>query len=98
MGFSSKFFAEYNDAMRQEVQADNMREYFANNTYEVSAKQAQEDREEDAKADVEAANKKWRLQELARIQHELKFFRGNDAEKFFALKAYLKQLSELKRA
>jgi hypothetical protein len=98
MGFSSKFFAEYRDERRQENEAEKMHEYFESNTYEVSSERAKRDREEDAKADIEAANKKWQLQELARVQHELKYFRGNDAEKFFALKVYLKQLSELKRA
>lgn len=98
MGFSSKFFAEYRDERRQEVEAENMREYWLYTDFDKRREADKREDAEDAKADIEAANKKFRAQELARVQHELKYFRGNDFEKFVALKKYLKQLSEDKRA
>jgi hypothetical protein len=111
MGYSSKHFAEMRQDV--EYDADHMyyenntfpclkaRKEAAATVTRILAR-CDEDRRDDAAFEAERAQRDavraYNREEYSRVEKEIKYFRGNDAEKFFALKAYLKALSEKLRA
>lgn len=112
MGFSKVYFAECRDAAAFDEDADAA--YINNNWRtnrraiedtdalfrRLEKKKIEDDAVkliEDAEDAIRAKVAYWQAEE-SRVKLELKYFKGDDAEKFFALKAYLKQLAALKRA
>ncbi len=110
MGQSSKHFAEYRDAAEFDPEAEYVERNFpisrharkeaermVNSVLKRAAEDAADKRLEDAEDAVKIANAFNQL-ELNKLRHELKYYRGDNPDKFFALKVHIKTLSERLRA
>jgi predicted RNA-binding protein with PUA-like domain len=111
MGYSSVFFAEYRDAAEFDPEASYLDHNYTKPSpriiQEVDAMFAREAKRkaeddalkwlEDAEDAVRIANAFNQL-EVNKLRHELKYYRGDNPEKFFALKVHIKTLSERLRA
>lgn len=110
MGQSSKYFAEYRAADEFDHEAEFVEHNFPMSNHarkkldaewrrdeKRRAEDAADKRLEDAEDAVKLANAFNQL-ELSKLRHELKYYRGDNPEKFFALKVHIKTLSEKLRA